>query len=422
MPESAEGPDLPRPGYREVLRNRPFQALTLANFVSLAGDQIARVALSVLVYDRTGSPALTGLTYALSYLPTVVSGPMLAGLADRRPRRSVMIVCDLLRAALVLLMAVPALPLALLLVLLAVVTVCESPFDAARGAMTPDLLPGERYAIGGAIGQVVLQAAMVAGFAGGGALLVIASPRQLLALDAGTFLVSALLLRQVPFGTTRPVLGPSGDAHPLADMRVAVRVVFGNPLLWPLVLVAWCMSAAAVAPEALAVPYTRQAGAGVGAVGLMLVASPIGNVLAGLVLARLPERRRVPLLWPLSVLAAVPLTLCLLHPPFPVVLALVATSGMGTAYHLVAMVRFVTLVAPEKRGRALGLAGTGLAVGQGLAIAAAGALADYVSPATAVGLAGVCGLVAALVWGPRLRPPQMPPVPAEVAVMAPEAA
>jgi MFS family permease len=401
--DDVPGGALPRSGYAGVLRDRPFQALSLANFVSLAGDQIARVALSVLVYDRTASAALTGLTYALSYLPTVVGGPLLAGLADRRPRRRVMIGCDVLRAVLVLLMAVPSLPLAGLLGLLAVVTLCEAPFDAARGAMMPDVLPGERYAIGGAISQVVLQAAMVTGFAAGGALLLLATPRELLALDAATFVLSAILVRVVPFGTERSVPDLDAAANPLGDMRLAGRLVFGNPRLRPLLLIAWSMSAAAVAPEALAVPYAREAGAGSGAVGLLLAASPIGNVLAGLVLARLPEHRRLALLWPLAVLAVAPLTLCLFDPPLPVVVVLVAVSGLGTAYHLVAMVRFVTLVAPQMRGRALGLAGTGLAVGQGLAVAAAGAVGDLLDPAITVGLAGVAGLVAALVWGPALH-------------------
>ncbi|HSP38158.1 MAG TPA: MFS transporter [Frankiaceae bacterium] len=407
--DTTAAPHLPHARYREVLLNRSFQALSLASFISIAGDQIARVALSVLVYDRTSSAALTGLTYALSYLPTVLGGTLLSGLADRRPRRNVMIACDVVRAVLVLLMAVAAMPLPALLALLAAVTLCEVPFDAARGAMMPDVLPGERYAIGGAIGQVVLQSAMVVGFAVGGVLLVVASPRQLLALDALTFVLSALLVRAVPFGMRAATVEvPGGTRRAFDDVRLARRVIFGDPRLRPLVLLAWAMSAAAIAPEALAVPYAREANAGSAMVGLLLAAGPVGNVLAGLALARLPEPRRVPLMWPLATLAAAPLALCLLHPPIPVVLGLVAVSGAGTAYNLVAMVRFVMLVEPEKRGRALGLAGTGLAVSQGIAIAGAGVLGDLLDPAIAVGAAGVAGLVAALVWGPSLSRQRAP--------------
>jgi MFS family permease len=402
----------PTPGFRDVLRDRTFQALSLANFVSVAGDQIARVAISVLVYDATGSAGLTGLTYAMSYLPSVLGGPLLLGVADRCPRRSVMIVCDLVRALVVLCMALPGLPLPVLLVLLAVVSLGEAPFDAARGALMPDVLPGERYPIGGAIGQMVLQAAMVLGFGLGGILLLTVSPRGLLGLDAVTFVVSALLVRSVRFGRVRAVGGPDGpDADDAAvamgtamrDFRTAARVVFGDARLRPLVLLAWFMSAAAIAPEALAAPYADELHAGTSTVGLLLAAGPVGNVVAGLVVARVPERVRLALLWPLATVASLPLVLCLSHPPLALVLTLVGLSGMGTAYHLVAMVRFVTLVEPAKRGRALGLVGTGLAAVQGLAVAVAGAVGDAVNPSTAVGLAGVTGLLAALVWGPALR-------------------
>jgi MFS family permease len=71
-----------------------FRVLWLAQVLSVVGDQLAQVALSVLAFHRTGSPLLTGVVYALSYLPGVAGGPLLAGLADRLPRRRLMVGCD----------------------------------------------------------------------------------------------------------------------------------------------------------------------------------------------------------------------------------------------------------------------------------------------------------------------------------------
>src|SRR5664280_2438680 len=51
-----------------------FRVLWLAQVLSVVGDQLARVALSVLTFHRTGSPLLTGAGYALSYLPAVAGG------------------------------------------------------------------------------------------------------------------------------------------------------------------------------------------------------------------------------------------------------------------------------------------------------------------------------------------------------------
>lgn len=64
--------------------------------------------LPLLVYDRTKSPLLAALAYASGYLPWVVGGLFLA---DLRPRRTVMVVCDAVRAVLVAAMALPRIPL-----------------------------------------------------------------------------------------------------------------------------------------------------------------------------------------------------------------------------------------------------------------------------------------------------------------------
>src|SRR5439155_15806356 len=91
--------------YREVFGVAEFRALWLAQALSYVGDQLAQVALAVLVYHRTGSALLTAVTYALTYLPPIVGGPVLSGLADVFPRRAVMVVCDVVRAVLVGLVA-----------------------------------------------------------------------------------------------------------------------------------------------------------------------------------------------------------------------------------------------------------------------------------------------------------------------------
>ena len=68
----------------------------MAGAQSQIGDQLASVALSVLVFDRTGSGLATAATYALTFLPAVVGGIVLTGLADRYPRRTLIVACDAL--------------------------------------------------------------------------------------------------------------------------------------------------------------------------------------------------------------------------------------------------------------------------------------------------------------------------------------
>src|SRR5215470_5937694 len=92
--------------FAEVFAVGEFRALWIAQVLSVAGDQLARVALTLLVFERTGSSLLAAVTFAASIVPTFVGGITLSGLADRWPRRRVMIACDLVRVVLVAVMAV----------------------------------------------------------------------------------------------------------------------------------------------------------------------------------------------------------------------------------------------------------------------------------------------------------------------------
>src|SRR5581483_10715606 len=75
----AAGTASERATFGQVFAVGEFRALWLALILSVAGDQLARVAMTVLVYQRTRSPLLTALTYAMTFLPWVVGGIALSG-------------------------------------------------------------------------------------------------------------------------------------------------------------------------------------------------------------------------------------------------------------------------------------------------------------------------------------------------------
>ena len=153
--------------YRRVFEVTEFRYLLAGNVLSLTGDQLANVALTFLVYDQTGSPALAAATFAASHLPWILGGPMLAAHADRWPRRNVLIVCDVVRTALVAVMVIPGQkPLALIALMFAV-GLARTPFLTARAAMMPDIMDGDRYvtllAYSGLCGQGEFEVGEVAG-------------------------------------------------------------------------------------------------------------------------------------------------------------------------------------------------------------------------------------------------------------------
>lgn len=400
------GPDA-RPGFRHVLREPQFRALWLAQLLSVLGDQVARVALTVLVFTVTASAALTALTYALTFLPDLVAGPLLSGLADRLPRRATMIVADVLRAGLLVVMALPGLPLPVVGALLVAVQMIAAPFNASRAAILPHVLTGERYVVGSALLGTTYQAAQVLGFALGGPLVALLGVPTALLVDAATYVASALLLA----AGVREQRPDRGEHTSRTQLVAGLRVVAGDPRLVVLVGLA-CVSAFVVTVEGLAAPYAAFLGDGPTTVGLLLAANPLGTVLGIVALTRLVAPARRPAwLGPLAVASCVPLVGSAFDPGTGVVVALWALSGVACAYQVPANAAFVAAVPDAHRGQAFGLAVTALRVTQGVGVLASGLLAQALDPPRAVAIAGAAGVVVALggaVWWSRVRTPPPP--------------
>lgn len=384
--------------YREVFAVGEFRALFGAQVLSVVGDQFARVALTVLVFERTGSAGLAALTYALTFLPDVVGGPLLSGLADRYPRRAVMVVTDLARAVLVAAMAVPGVPFVTLCTLLVAVQLLNAPFGAARAATLPAVLAGDRFVLGSAIHNTTVQLAQVLGFAAGGALVGWLGPGQALLLDSMTFVASAAL---IGFGVRpRPLpQAPAGVGGWWTRLRDGTGLVWRDRRLRSLVALA-CVAGFYVTAEGLAVPYARQIGGGAATAGLLLAAMPAGTAVGMLVLGRLVRpQTRLRLLGPMAVAACAPLTLCVFEPGLAATFVLWALAGAASAYHMAASAAFVRTVPDHGRGQAFGLAVTALRVAQGSGVLLAGLAAEHASPGLVLAVAGALGMLAAATAG-----------------------
>ncbi|GIH24634.1 MFS transporter [Acrocarpospora phusangensis] len=392
--------------YGEVLAIGEFRALWLGQGMSLLGDQLAQVALAVLVYTRTQSPLATAAVYALTYLPPIIGGPLLAGLADRFPRRRVMLLCDLIRAGLVAIMAVPGVPFPVLCTLVFLIVLLSAPFSAARAALLPEILEGDRYVIGSALQNMTNQAVQMLGFAAGGAVIAGLGPYRALALDCATFLGSALILLAGVRRRPAPALADGNLPSMWTMTRAGARMVFGDRRLRTLVLFAW-LCGFYVLPEGIAVPYAAELDDGrlpvpvIG--GLLMAAMPTGTVLGAFLFSRFvtPSGRLRAMGW-MSMLTCAPLILCAMRPPLEIVLVLWVLSGVGGAYQLAANAAFVQCVPPERRGQAFGLVQSGLLAAQGVGILIGGALAQELGPEPVVALAGAAGLsvaaVLAMTW------------------------
>lgn len=379
--------------YRTVLAHREFRALYAAQTLSLLGDQLARIALAILVYRRTGSPLATTSTYALSYLAYLVGGPLLAGLADRYPRLTVMVVCDLLRAPLVLLLCLSGLPVWSVFAVIAVLGALAPPFDSARSALQPDLLDGEAYVVGNALMNMTVQLSQILGFVLGGTVVALTSVRGALVLDAATFLVSAGLLLQ----GVRPRRAAQTDPGSfLRDTLAGLSLVRRTPALRDLLVLSVLGSVALIGTEGLAVLVAHDLQGGAVLAGVLTATGPAGFLVGSVVVLRVDSARRLALLPRLVLLGCVPL----LATPFTtspaIVLALWVTAGVGATVNLIAGPAFMQRCPRELRARAYGVASTCLWTAQGLGLLAAGALADLLTPREAVAVVAGATLLLAV--------------------------
>jgi predicted MFS family arabinose efflux permease len=391
-----------RARFREVLGIAEFRVLLVAQSQSRIGDQLARVALALLVYDKTSSAALTTLVYALTYLPPLLSAPWLTGLADRYPRRTVMVATDLVRAALVALMAIPGMPLPAVAVLLVAMTCPQPLFSGARNATLPAILDGDRFPVGMSIVTTTDYLAQIAGFTSGGVLVAfLGGPHVALGVDAATYLASAGLLRR-GIGPHRPA-GSQGT-HPASRFALAaVGVLFGDRRLAGLVGLVW-LCGFYMAPIALAAPYAHEIGAGKAVVGVLMAADLPGAVLGGLLVARMPPAARSRLMVPLAIITGLPLLATATAPGVLPTVLLWAASGALSGYMVLAQVAATRAVPDHLRARTIGVAAAGLQTAQGLGVLLAGTLAEATSPAASIALCAAAGSACATVISMLCRP------------------
>jgi MFS family permease len=405
-----------RATFRDVFAVREFRALWLSLILSSAGDRLALVALAVLVYDRTRSPLLAAVAYAAGYLPWVIGGLFLADLADRRPRRTVMVTCDVVRAVLVAAMTVPGMPVLALVLLLFAATMFASPFESARSSITPGILPGERYALGTAVIQTTYLTAEVAGAAAGGAVVTFFGVRPSLLIDTATFAASGLLIGLGTRARPAPARADAGQASPLARAAAGLRLVFGDRALRTLVLLGWLVVLYTI-PQGIAAPYAARLGGGPVATGLVLASTAAATAVATPLFSRfVSPRRRLALMGPLAAATGATLVLTALRPSLVVSLVIFSAAAAFGAYQLAVNTAFVVRVPDERRAQAFGIASMGIVVAQGAAFVAAGAAAEVVTPASVIAVGGGIGAVAAIAltlsWrrltSPRGRPAERP--------------
>jgi MFS family permease len=377
--------------WRAERRSRWFFA---AHLQGALGVGLGYVALMVFAYERIGSAWAATAVLLADLLPSMLLGAVIGAVADRTSHLGCAIAADLVRAVAIggLLLADGVVAMVAFAVVLGM---GNALFRPSTSALLPALVTPERLTAANALYGMSRDAGQLLGPACAAAVLLFTGPETLLAINATTFIVSALLLTRL-VGVGRPA-EPSGETL-LSDTRAGIRAVFGDRMTRTLmctsgavVMVAGTMNVAEL------VLAQRELGAGSSGFALLVCAYGLGLVSGSLLGASDTDEdglRRRYLLG--LVLLGTGLVGSSFAPVLGLAMATFALSGLGNGLFVVSDRVLLQRIVPERlHGRTFGLLDAVDSWGFGAALIAGGALASAYGGRTTFALAGIGTL---LVW------------------------
>jgi predicted MFS family arabinose efflux permease len=173
----------------------------------------------------------------------------------------------------------------------------------------------------------------------------------------------------------------------------------------PLYIALWVPNGLIVGCESLFVPYGHSGSAGHGAVAGWLFATTAAGMMAGeLLVGRfVPPGWRDRFIEPLRLLLAVPYLFFFLGPPVTIAVPLGFLASAGYAASLPLQDRLIRHTDDAIQGQVLGLHVNGMMLGQAFGALIAGAVATWLSPATAMGTMAAASTAVTLLLVPGLR-------------------
>jgi MFS family permease len=396
-----------------VWRDRDFLRYWAASLISYAGGRLTYVAMPVLVFASTGSPFLTGLVVAFDAIAYLLFGLVAGTLADRLDRKRLMIGGDLVNA--VALGSVPVaaafgmLTVPQVFVVVFISGVATVFFDAADFASLAMLVGRDRVAsaYSALYGPLTIAGIVAPGLAG--VLLAALAPSSVLAVDAVSFVASALLLRAI----TRSLTGardPAARKSLYVEAREGLAYLWRHPTIRPMTVMSFAQSASGGAALGQVVPVAASLAGRDRATwwaAAIFLAFSVGGFASTIVYPRLRDRFSPSRL----ALASVPLStaalfLCAVTGNLVVLLVVIAVWSVIYTTNTSNSIVYRQSETPEPLMSRVNAAGRMLAWGVGTptGAVAAGSVASAAAPRWAFVAAAGFGLLATgLAWLSPMR-------------------
>ncbi|WP_371548471.1 MFS transporter [Streptomyces sp. NBC_00554] len=373
--------------YRTLFRTPEFTPFLFSFGAFAAAQTIGGLALGTLVFRATGSPFLSAVSMFGPQLAQLLGGAFLLSGADRLPPRAVLSALALAFAAGTAVLALPGLPIWAVFAVVLLQGLVASLGGGVRGGLLNEVLSKDGYVLGRSVYNMLWGLTQMAGFATGGALLALLSPRTCLLLAAALYLVSALATRlgltaRPPRSAGRPSISATWRTNALLWSSRSRRLTY---------LGLWVPNGLIVGSDSLYVSYDP------GAAGTLYACGALGMFVGDMAVGRLvPPALRPRLATPLRLLLAAPYLFFFLRPGVALSAVAVTVASVGFAASLVLQERLMSLTPDDLTGQALGLHATGMAALQGVGAVIAGTLAQLTSPATAMTLMAAASVTVTL--------------------------
>jgi MFS family permease len=382
-----------------ALRERDFRLFWLSLLSEGVGLGMATVAVGWQVYAVNGNPLDLGLVGLAEFLPLPLLALPFGQLADRVPRRGLLAAARTLDTAILLALlgvtlagASQVWPFLLLAFAMGVASALGAP---AGRALTPSLVPEQLLAAAFALRSIASQVAIVVGPAIGGLLFAV-RPELVYATGAVLTLVSLACLVRLGAGRAPVPAGSPGLDSVLAGVRLIrrTRVLLGAISLD---LFAVLFGGAVALLPAFAVDVLHVGPTGL---GFLRSAPAVGALVAGLVLARHPVRRRIGpvLLTVVALFGAATVVFGLSRTMWLSLLAL-AIAGGADMVSVVLRQLILPFVTPDAlRGRVTAVEMVFISASNELGAFESGVAAALIGLVPAVVLGGVATIAIAAVW------------------------
>ena len=357
--------------FGDVLKNRHLRRINLALAGSVIGDWAYSIAISIWAYREGGATAV-GLFGVSRYVTMALLAPVLATLADKYPKKLVMIGADLVRAGLVcgavVLIAGDGPALAVYTIALATAVVGQA-FRPAQAALLPSLANDPQELTGAnVVASTIESVGFFVGPAIGGVLLAVADVEVVLAFNAATFVWSAVMLAGLPGSPTADTADGSGEsadgdgddderAGMWADVTAGFSAITRNSHLRLIAALYTAQTVVAGASLVFGVTIALELlDLGESGVGVLDAVLGVGGLIGSILVMGLTRRQRLATDFGVGVLLwSVPLVLIAASPTLVAALSAMFVIGVGNSLVDINAYTIIQRVAPaEVMGRVFG--------------------------------------------------------------------